>query len=343
MNQEELMAHIAQLTENQRNLVEELAALRARPVIDPFTYYKTPDPIKNLSTFAGNKRETIAWIQEADDALDLFVDSINEPIYAQLVKAVKSKIVGDAKETLIAAGNPSDWAEIKNTLLNSYGDKRDLTSHIQSMFYITQDKSTLVEYFKRIKQVDTAIKSTANAMEEFRGATRQINAFVSLMSTTRYIDGLGETLSMIVRSHKPDSLEEAYTIATQYSNAAYRQKLDKNNQKYNTFKPSNTYDNNRNTFANNSQNSNNPSTSGTSNNSARFRQRPQSGKFRGKPSDDDVSMKSNTPRMQINTQEQEIPNQEIEEKINELNSDDDDYFISDELNFQLGIERDPQT
>lgn len=33
---------------------------------------------------------------------------------------------------------------------------------------------------------------------------------------------------MIVRSHKPTSLEEAYNYALQYSNAACRQKLEKN-------------------------------------------------------------------------------------------------------------------
>lgn len=276
MANEELVAHIAQLTQNQNALQEEIARLKARPTLDPFTYYKTPDPIKNLSNFNGNKRETLAWIQEAEDSLKLFDGFEHEPIYPQLIRAIKGKIIGEAREILIAAGNPSEWADIKDVLLHSYGDKRDLASHIQSLFYITLGKRTISEYYNKIKEIDTAIKSTANATEELKGATKQINALIGLISTTRYVDGLGDNLSMIVRSHRPESLEEAYTYAMQYSNAAYRQKLEKNNE----------------------------------------------------------SMKTHRSKPQINTHEnQEIEN-ETTEVTNMMDSDDDEIFASDDLNFQ---------
>lgn len=47
------------------------------------------------------------------------------------------------------------------------------------------------------------------------------------MTLTRFIDGLSDELSFNVRSYRPESLEEAYEITVQYSNAAYRQKLNK--------------------------------------------------------------------------------------------------------------------
>ena len=152
MNSEEMAAHINQLTENQNALMAELRALRERPVNNLFTYYATPDPIKNISSFSGNKRETLAWIQEVEETLELFEECRNDPIYPQIIRAIKSKITGDAKEIIIAAGNPSNWPDIKEALLNSYGDKRDLTSHIQSLFYVSQGKNTLNEYYNRIKK-----------------------------------------------------------------------------------------------------------------------------------------------------------------------------------------------
>lgn len=146
---------------------------------------------------------------------------------------MKNKITNEAKEILIAAGNPNTWEEIKKNLLNAYGDRRDLTSLIQSLFYIKQGNKTLSEYLKKIKSIDTAIKATASGIEEYKNSTKAINKLISLITLTRFVDGLGEQLSMHVRSYRPDSLEEAYNITMQYSNAAYRQKLDrKSNHEY---------------------------------------------------------------------------------------------------------------
>lgn len=329
MMQEELVAHITRLTENQKSLMDEMATLRERPTMNPFTYFKTPDPIKNLSNFTGNKRETLAWIEEAEEALALFNDYIHEPIYPQLVKAVKSKIIGDAKEVLIAAGNPSSWTDIKECLLHSYGDKRDITSHIQSLFYVKQGNKTLNEYFNKIKTIDTAIKGTANSMEEFKGATKQINAFIGLLSTTRYIDGLSETLSMIVRSHKPESLEEAYTYAMQYSNAAFRQKLERGSPSGEWKKhPAPPANNNFNTkqFAKNK---------GTS------------GNFKPKnPLNEDISMRTARSKTQINSHLQDTEIDDAHQKLpddSQIESDDDSYLEIDELNFHLVSEAESKT
>lgn len=317
MNNEELLSHINTLTENQRALMEEIASLRARPVVDPFSYYKTPDPIKNLPTFSGDKRETLAFIQEVEETLELFESSKGEPIYPHIIRAVKGKITGQAKAIVIAAGNPTDWEDVKDVLLNSYGDKRDLTSHIQSLFYTTIGKHSLTEYYNRIKRIDTAIKSTANSTQEFAGATRQINAFVELLSTTRYIDGLDERLSMIVRSHRPKSLEEAFSFATQYSNASQRQRLERSNFKPNDYKKP---------FVSEKTNQNhNPQPSTSKTFSGKFKQTPQSGRFRTQNNDGDVSMR--THRTTVN-------NNESHENAR-LDSEDDEIFASDEINFQV--------
>lgn len=175
----------------------------------------------------GIKKEPHAWLEDAENTLNLFRRYRNDPVYSQLVRAVKNKITGEAKEILIAAGNPNDWTEIKEVILNSYGDRRDLTSHIQSLFYITQGRKTIPEYYNKIKTIDTAIKSTAATMEDYHNSTKAINNLVSLMTLTRFIDGLTDDLSMHVRSYRPKTLEEAYAITTQYANAAYRQKFNK--------------------------------------------------------------------------------------------------------------------
>ncbi|XP_055523763.1 putative uncharacterized protein DDB_G0289963 [Wyeomyia smithii] len=166
------------------------------------------------------------------------------------------------------------------------------------------------------------------------------------MTLTRFIDGLTDDLSMHVRSYRPESLEEAYAITTQYANAAYRRTLNKKPTIDNMDKQSfhnrqakqNNYNNNGNSLnakpAN--SNSNNPNHSKTYG----------SGKFktRSSPSDDDVSMRTAKSRVEVNNhdnkteresklEEKPDTSNQLEESV--LESDDDDYFVDDELNFQV--------
>lgn len=344
ITKEQLLNKVKSLTETQNQMIQVLTGLQNR-ANDPFLQFKTPDPIKNLSTFSGNKKETYAWVEDTENTLKLFQAYVNSPMYSQIVRAIKSKIIGEAKEVLIAAGNPSDWQAIKDVLLNSYGDRRDLPSHISSLFYARQGKRTLAEYYNKIKSIDTAIKTAAASTEEYRFATSEINKLISLMTLTRFVDGLGEQLSMFVRSYRPESLEEAYNITLQYSNAAYRQKLDRqpNAQMANSSKSKFNHTNDQ-QFVNKQQppfshKQFTPSNSG--------QPKPSSGKFRNTAPayDDDVSMRTHRSKMQVNNNETYETESDTPTTENELllDSDDDEYFEGDELNFQLATKAKQKT
>lgn len=343
LTKEELIAHVQRLTENQQSLFDTIARLQNKAE-DPFLAYNTPDPIKILSLFSGNKKETQAWIEDVEDTLSLFEKHKNTPTYSQIIRAVKSKITGNAKEILIAAGNPSTWDEIKEVLLNAYGDRRDLASHFQSLFYINQGNKTITEYYNIIKGIDTAIKSTAAVMDDYKSSTKAINKLIGLMTLTRFIDGLGEKLSMHVRSYRPETLEEAYNITMQYSNAAYRQKLEQKPnipQQHFSKRPSG-----------NPNQYNKPQFNNSNNNQASS----QSGQFKNHASkqliDNDVSMRTSRSKMQINTHvngksddskhEPDEPEFDTPPVVDTtLESDEDDYFIGEELNFLQGLSDDP--
>ena len=55
--EEQLIDQITQLTNNQNMLMQTIAELKAKND-DPFLAFRTPDPVKNLPTFGGNKKET---------------------------------------------------------------------------------------------------------------------------------------------------------------------------------------------------------------------------------------------------------------------------------------------
>lgn len=334
-----LLEHIKNLTENQNLLISQFNQLKQKSD-DPFLAFRTPDPIKNLSPFSGNRRETQAWIQDTEKTIELFEKYENDPIYDQIIRAVKSKIVGEAKEVLIAAGNPNSWEEIKEILQNSYGDRRDLTSHIQSLFYIRQGSKSIVEYYNSIKAIDTSIKATASSIDEYKHSGRAINKLISLITLTRYIDGLSDQLSMHVRSYRPETLEEAYSITREYSNAAYRQKFDRKPHER-PLHPQGKRPSQQAqplTMPSNPQNFHNKHSNPNKSNS--------SGKFRNPKAalDDDVSMRTAKSRTEINNHDNaldEYQHSNSREKEHDtppqldssvLDSDDDEYFV-DELNF----------
>ncbi|XP_061509328.1 uncharacterized protein LOC133392700 [Anopheles gambiae] len=223
--QEELFEHIRRLTDTQNSLVEEMNKMRAVVKDDPMLSFKTPDPIKNLPIFNGNKNETQAWIEDTEATLNLFDTYKGTQTYELIVRAVKSKILGEAREALIAAGNFNTWPEIKETLQNCFGEKRDLTSYVQSLFYEQQGNKTLTEFYQTLKKLDTRIKSVTANTEDYKDPSQAMNKFISLLTLTRFVDGLDGPLASHVRSCKPINLDEAFSVLKEYTNAAYRKSL----------------------------------------------------------------------------------------------------------------------
>ncbi|XP_049291710.1 uncharacterized protein LOC125768305 [Anopheles funestus] len=307
-NQEDLLNHIRFLTNSHNDLLEEMKRLKAK-ADDPYLSYRTPDPVRNLPNFDGNKSETQAWIEDTETALALFKNREGSPMYDQLVRAVKCKITGQAREAVIAAGNVNTWPEIKDVLTNAFGDKRDLTSHIQQLFYERQGKKSLAEYYNSLKKLETKIRSITASADEYKNSTTAVHHLIGVITLTRFIDGLEGTLSSYVRSCKPNDLDEAYSVSIEYTNASYRRKLEQTNteergrKKYDNETPSTSYSNRKNTQSD----------------------KPWSDKFRNKSfqekkTNDDVSMRTLKSRMQIN------------------NAETDDKTVdneSDELNFHM--------
>lgn len=337
ITKDQLIAQITALTENQNNLIQTIASLERRAK-DPFLNFVTPDPIKNIPNFNGNRKETLAWIEDTQQTLDLFEEYEDEPTYKQIMRVVRSKIIGEAREVLIASGNPKEWEDIKEILLNSFGDKRDITSHIQSLFIIKQGKLPLIEYYHKLKSIDTAIKSSAAQLDDYKKSMEAINKLISLMSLTRYIDGLnGEQISMYVRSYRPKTLEEAHDITMQHLNATFRQKME--NRQFPSLPklPETKPQNNTSHPKFNQQNSHDKF-----NGSGKFRNNKQN-------HDDDVSMRTAKSRLdQVNqheakhkqNEEEYDPPSHSDEVVmkpddSTLDSDDDSYFVDDELNFQV--------
>lgn len=189
---------------------------------------RIPDQIKMIPEFSGNSKETLTWISGTQEALEVF-DFEFEPLelYKRIIEVVKSKIVGTAKVVLDAAGSPENWDDIKKVLLVVFDDTGDITWHLQSLFCIRQERISLNDYFEKLQSVELGIKSKAAQMDDFKDSINAVNKLISLVTLTRYIDGLnGDTLALYVRSCRPKTLEEAHKIATQRMNISLKRKME---------------------------------------------------------------------------------------------------------------------
>lgn len=168
-------------------------------------------------------------------------------------------------------------------------------------------------------------------MDDYRYSTVAINKFISQMTLTRFIDGLNDDLSMHIRSHRPNSLEDAYSITMQYTNAAYRQKLNKK-------QPVITMDKRKQHTQMQQQPHNNNPTSNPNSNKPGY-----SGKFRNykTPNNEDASMRSHISRMQTNNHETSYGSRKPDDT--KLDSDDDELCVDDEINFHIAQEKNGET
>lgn len=301
--QEELLEHIRQLTNAQNELIREMDSLKARSN-DSVLNFRTPDSIRYLPTYDGKKNETRAWIEDVENALQLFNEYKNSAIYDLIVRAVKSKITGEAREAIIAAGNVSTWPEIKDVLQNFFEDKRDLASHLQTLFYEKQGNKSLLEYYNNLKSVASKIRAITAVTEEYKNSIEGVHHLIGVITLTRFIDGLEGSLSSYVRCSKPKNIDEAYSISQEYTNAAYRKKLERipiedRKQKPGTFdKPSTSYGQRK---------------IGQSS-------KPLSGKYKPQQSTaSDASMRTVNSKMQINSNDVEHFETTNDTELDELN------------------------
>ncbi|XP_029719893.2 uncharacterized protein LOC115262080 [Aedes albopictus] len=206
-------------------LKAEMQELKAMLTIGNSSKFCIPDPIKYLSEFSGNKKELSSWLREVDQVYDMFkVKGANgdpDSISSMYLRAIKNKVKGDARAILCANGDPDTISEIKQILLEQYGDHRDFATNVSALFNIRRGDKSHLKFYDECKDINTRLKAnlSSNPITE-----RQI---IEILSVTRYLDNIGEPLASIIRQSKPQSLEEAYEAVCTNQNAETRTKPSK--------------------------------------------------------------------------------------------------------------------
>lgn len=233
---------LAFLQQNPENIFAEKTAEVAQQMT--FDAFRIPDPIKSIPEYDGNRKQLNAWLQTAEDTLRVFVPLVSEPQIKLYVQAVSNKIKGRAKDALCLAGNPQSFQEIKTVLLETLGDKQELSFYKSQLWATKQNENmTVHSYFNKIKENVQNIKTLARQNTTYNHAWSAINTFIEEDALAAFISGLRKPYFGYAQAAKPKNIEEAYAFLCKFTtNELISNNIKKPNQssiqnKFNNFQP----------------------------------------------------------------------------------------------------------
>lgn len=194
--------------------------------------FRIPDPIKSIPEFDGNRKQLTAWLQTAEDTLNVFAPLVPEPQYRLYLQAVSNKIKGKAKDQLCLAGNPQSFQEIKAILQETLGDKQELPFYKSQLWATKQTESMSVHtYFNKVKEIVQNIKTLARQNVIYSHAWLAINTFIEEDALAAFISGLRRPYFGYAQAAKPNNIEEAYAFLCKFnSNEIISENSRKSNQ-----------------------------------------------------------------------------------------------------------------
>lgn len=163
---------------------------------------------KILIRFDGNKSKLYEFIDNCDKANKL-ISPTQKPI---LFALIETKLTDNAR-ILIRNRNFADWPELKNHLLDAYSEKRtigqwqlELNSCKQLFKENVRSYSNKIEncYIKLLNSLDENLDDTSRTACVNLLKNQAMNVFIT---------GLNRELNLLVKAQKPESLEEAISIA----------------------------------------------------------------------------------------------------------------------------------
>ncbi|XP_025829875.1 GATA zinc finger domain-containing protein 14-like [Agrilus planipennis] len=163
---------------------------------------------KMLIKFDGSKSKLHEFIDNCDKAVSLV-----KPEYKNILFAIIETKITDNARALIRNRTFNDWITLKNHLLDAYSEKRtisqwqlELNSCKQNTNENVMSYANKVEncYIKLINSLDQNLSREAREACVNLLKNQALNVFVT---------GLQNNLSIIVKSLKPESLEDAIAFA----------------------------------------------------------------------------------------------------------------------------------
>lgn len=139
-----------------------------------------------------------------------------------LIFIIKSRLKGKARQ-FISSRQLNAWGDIKDLLITHYGDCRDTEGLLRDLTNCSQKYSeTPRSFVQRIENLLTKIRATVALNEDLNNDTRRaLNASHEKIALKTFLAGLNDPFGGIIRSQRPQSLEEAEQFLIEEENISY--------------------------------------------------------------------------------------------------------------------------
>lgn len=189
--------------------------------------------IKNLSiipNFDGNPNKLYRFISASESILTHYFDKTNLANFQNvlLMNGILNKLEGRAEE-VIAINGADSWDDIKNTLLQNFGDQRDENCLNQDLVNLRQKPNeTPHQFHKRVLHLLNTICNYID-LRCAEGERHSKRDFFTKQALKTFVAGLKEPLGPMIRAMRPTSLAQAIQFITEEENIKYYQRSNQFN------------------------------------------------------------------------------------------------------------------
>lgn len=183
---------------------------------------KIPDTIKGLPCFSGENDDLTHWLFQVQAIVDAYRELHEEPIWLLWLCHIRGKVTGKAHKALTSANIPNDWARIRATLIEHFGNNRELSSLCQAIPYLSQGRNSVEDFYHEVTTLQAKVNEKINLEPTYRGHTAAVSHFAATLMKEAFIDGLNEPYSALVRGSDPRTMVDAFNFARRQCEADVR-------------------------------------------------------------------------------------------------------------------------
>lgn len=179
------------------------------------------DLLKTIPEYNGNPVGLVRFIKTVEQISETYYDTrkINCPQNILIINTIFSKLTGAASEA-VNIYNASNWPEIKATLLQNFGDQRDLNTLIQNLMALRQNNETPQQFYSSCIHMLNTICNYVDLHSNNEIECVSYRDLFTKQTLRVFLTGLRDPLSSRIRARNPDSLPQALTIMNDEINIA---------------------------------------------------------------------------------------------------------------------------
>ncbi|CAH2226624.1 jg26951 [Pararge aegeria aegeria] len=178
--------------------------------------------LRLVPEFDGNSNTLTRFMKHCDQLVTQYA---NGPEINQLglINGILNKISGPAARLINTNGIPTDWAGIRNALINNFSDQRNEIALYNDLSLLTQGSSTPQEFYERCQNLFSIIMTYVSLHDTLQTTIEAKRDLYKKLTLQAYLRGLKEPLRSRIRCMRLDSIEKALEFVHEEVNTMYLQ------------------------------------------------------------------------------------------------------------------------